>query len=79
MHVTEPGVTGRAPLNADDLGLLPARRVMARYQVSDRTIDRWLDDPRLKFPRPIVINRRRYFRLSELMAWECERAAHTAA
>jgi hypothetical protein len=52
---------------------------MARYQVSDRTVDRWVADPRLRFPKPIIVNRRRYFRLAELLAWERERVAHTAA
>ena len=42
--------------------LLPARKTQQRYDVADRTLDRWLSDPGLNFPRPVVINRRRYFR-----------------
>jgi hypothetical protein len=48
---------------------------MARFGVVDRTLDRWVADPRLKFPRPVIINKRRYFRLSELEAWERGRVA----
>jgi predicted DNA-binding transcriptional regulator AlpA len=49
---------------------LPTRAVLARYDICDRTLDRWLADPDMKFPRPIIINRRRYFVLSEIEEWE---------
>jgi hypothetical protein len=75
MHVTDPGVTGRAPTDQ----LLPARAVQARYQIVDRTLDRWLANPELGFPRPITVNKRRYFRVSDLEAWERERAAAQSA
>jgi predicted DNA-binding transcriptional regulator AlpA len=39
------------------------------------TLWRWLNDPDLKFPRPIVINHRRYFRLSEIETWERRQAS----
>jgi hypothetical protein len=42
--------------------------------VSSRTIERWLDTDALGFPQPLVINRRRYFRVAELIAWERARA-----
>ena len=54
--------------------LLPARKTQQRYDVADRTLDRWLSDPGLNFPRPVVINRRRYFRIRELQEWERQRA-----
>ena len=47
-----------------------SRYLMARYDVVDRTIDRWLADPKLNFPKPLKINARRYWRLSEVLAWE---------
>ncbi len=59
--------------------ILPAREVWQRYGVADRTIDRWLNRPELAFPRPIVINRRRYWNESELIAWERERVARGAS
>jgi predicted DNA-binding transcriptional regulator AlpA len=49
---------------------LPARQVWARFGITDRTLDRWLADENLKFPRPLIINRRRYFFLDEIEAWE---------
>jgi predicted DNA-binding transcriptional regulator AlpA len=39
---------------------------MDRYSVSDRTIDRWVADPKLNFPQPIRINRKRFFYEHEL-------------
>jgi hypothetical protein len=60
---------------SDDDPLWPTRLVLARYHVVDRTLDRWIADPALNFPRPLIINRRRYFRQSDLQAWERARAA----
>jgi predicted DNA-binding transcriptional regulator AlpA len=40
-----------------------------------RTLDSWLSkNTKSDFPRPVIINRRRYFKLSELQAWEKQRA-----
>jgi predicted DNA-binding transcriptional regulator AlpA len=57
---------------------LPGRQVRDRYNVSDMTIWRWLQNAELKFPKPTVINRRRYWLLEELEQWERERAARTS-
>lgn len=59
--------------------LLPIRQVIARYSVTDRTIDRWLADPRVNFPKPLVIQRRRFWRLAEIENFERQRAALRAA
>ncbi|WP_050625831.1 helix-turn-helix transcriptional regulator [Bradyrhizobium viridifuturi] len=59
--------------------LLPAPAVWRRYNKTDRTLDRWLADPVLDFPRPLIINRRRYFRESEIIAWERAQAAKSRA
>jgi len=53
---------------------LPAGAVRARYGVSDMSIWRWLQDEALGFPAPIRINRRRFWKLTELEAWEASRA-----
>jgi predicted DNA-binding transcriptional regulator AlpA len=60
----------RQPAEDDEGPLLPAKPVCERYRISDRTLDRWLANVALEFPRPIVINRRRYFRQRKLEAWE---------
>ena len=52
------------------------RQVRARYDdVSQRTIDRWLRHPDLKFPKPTMINGRRFWDEADLAMWERERAA----
>ncbi|WP_231580229.1 helix-turn-helix transcriptional regulator [Pseudorhodobacter wandonensis] len=33
------------------------------------TLWRWINDSALKFPRPIYIGRRRYFREADVLAW----------
>ena len=57
---------------------LPGRQVRDRYNVSEMTIWRWLQNAELKFPKPTVINRRRYWLLEELEQWERERAVGTS-
>lgn len=49
---------------------LPARKVWERYGITDVTLWRWLRDPKLNFPPPIKINRRRYWKISVLQEWE---------
>jgi predicted DNA-binding transcriptional regulator AlpA len=58
---------------------LTAPQVLARYNISDMSLFRWLNNPSLNFPRPMVINRRRYFLEADLIAWERTRAAKAAA
>lgn len=59
--------------------LTPAGVVSRRYGRSVRTIDRWLDDDELGFPRPVVIRGRRYWRESDLVEWERKQAANASA
>jgi predicted DNA-binding transcriptional regulator AlpA len=59
---------------APDELLLPARRVWERYGTTSRTLSRWISSEDLSFPKPIIINSRRYWRESELLAWERSRA-----
>jgi predicted DNA-binding transcriptional regulator AlpA len=54
---------------------LPARKVWERAGIVDRTLNRWLADPKLNFPKPIYVNRRRYFWADEIEAWERHRTA----
>jgi predicted DNA-binding transcriptional regulator AlpA len=59
--------------------LIPGPKVSRRYNRSDKTLDRWLNDEALGFPRPIMIRNRRYFRESELVAWERAQAGKSKA
>jgi predicted DNA-binding transcriptional regulator AlpA len=43
--------------------------------VSDMTLWRWENDPELGFPKPIRINRRRYWRAAEISAFMAHQAA----
>jgi predicted DNA-binding transcriptional regulator AlpA len=55
---------------------LNSTQVRQRYGgISDMTRWRWLNDENLGFPRPIVINRRRLFPLSALLAFEAGKAS----
>jgi predicted DNA-binding transcriptional regulator AlpA len=63
--------------SATDEQFLPAREVLARYSISNMSCHRWLRHPRLEFPKPIYINKRRYWRLSDLVAWERSRCSQS--
>lgn len=43
--------------------------------ISDMTLWRWLNDPALNFPQPVRIQKRRYWRESEIAAWLEQREA----
>jgi predicted DNA-binding transcriptional regulator AlpA len=70
MRMIDLGITGRP---SDNGSLLRARKVQERYDIADRTLDRWLESKALNFPRPVIINKRRYWRIGELVAWERSR------
>jgi hypothetical protein len=56
-------------MDGEDLRL-PTKAVQRRYSVSSRTLDRWLEKSSLNFPKPMIINGRRYWRASDLERWE---------
>jgi hypothetical protein len=66
------------PSGINDGPLLPTRAVLDRYDICDRTLDRWLAKQELGFPRPLIINKRRYFREGQLRQWELNRATAKA-
>ena len=49
---------------------LPGPKVRGRYNVTDMTIHRWLNDDDMGFPRPYYFGRFPYWRLDELQRWE---------
>ncbi|RWP80471.1 DNA-binding protein [Mesorhizobium sp.] len=63
----------------NDQGYLTAKQVHARYGITDMTLWRWLNNSELNFPRPIVITKRRYFKVDEVLEWERSRAIQAAA
>jgi predicted DNA-binding transcriptional regulator AlpA len=63
----------RPPL--DDDVLLTSAQTRARVGgVSTMCIWRWLRDPRVRFPQPVKINSRNYWRFGDLRRWQAERA-----
>jgi predicted DNA-binding transcriptional regulator AlpA len=66
VETIQPEVTGRSSLRRGGRKLSPTRKVMERYSCSDRTVDRWVADPNLNFPKPIKIKRRRFWFEDEL-------------
>lgn len=70
-----PVLNSRDSLTLPPALFLSARSVRARYdEISDMTLFRWLRDPRVAFPAPVYIGRRRYWSLIDLIAWEQTRA-----
>jgi predicted DNA-binding transcriptional regulator AlpA len=68
--------TAQAATNEDaDELFFPGPKVAARYDVSDMTLYRWLRDERMQFPKPTYLGRNRYWKLSDLVSWEINRAA----
>lgn len=56
--------------------LLTAREVRETLGgVTDMSLWRWLNDDRLDFPKPVVIRRRRYWRQSEIAAFQTRQGA----
>ena len=55
--------------------LISAKQICQRYKIVTRTLGRWLENETLNFPKPVVINGRRYFREKRLEEWERRRAA----
>ncbi|MER8516089.1 helix-turn-helix domain-containing protein [Mesorhizobium sp. M1060] len=74
-------MTAQTSAHADeqtDPVYMTAPQVLARFQITDMTLWRWLQDEKLGFPRPLVINRRRLFLKSALVEWERTRAGQLA-
>jgi hypothetical protein len=78
-----------APCNSSDPNhnqLVQARGVANRYQISVRTLDRWLQKPHLVFPRAVMVTHdvtgrvcARFWRVSDLVEWERKQAASQSA
>jgi predicted DNA-binding transcriptional regulator AlpA len=54
------------PTDNDSQRYLPAKQVCERFNISLMTLWRWVSNSAMGFPRPIYINRRRYFVESEI-------------
>lgn len=53
---------------------LTTTKVRKRFGgLTSTTIQRWVRDPELAFPQPLVVGRRWYFKLKEIEQWEEKR------
>lgn len=59
--------------------LLPDRKVCERYGVTKMTLFRWDNKPELNFPKPVVIQKRKYRYLHELEDFERARVKSAVA
>lgn len=50
--------------------LVPFGAVAEDLAVQADTLERWVLDPKMKMPVPLVIAKRRYFRRDEIVAWQ---------
>ena len=63
----------------DDDALLNSAQTKARCgNVSDMCLWRWMRDDRVRFPKPLQINRRNYWRLGDLRAWQEQHTSKAA-
>jgi len=49
---------------------LTGPQVKQRYKISESTLGRWIKDEDVAFPKPMVINRRKFFAETDLSDWE---------
>ena len=49
--------------------MLQAATAITVDDISDMTLWRWLKDANLNFPKPIYVQRRRFWREAELIEW----------
>jgi predicted DNA-binding transcriptional regulator AlpA len=48
--------------------------VRRRYSISASSLSRWVRDETMRFPNPIVIRKKLYFKEADLIAWEDRQA-----
>jgi predicted DNA-binding transcriptional regulator AlpA len=82
-QLRSPRDSEHVTLDADRM--MQASSVAARYDISVRTLDRWLQKPHLDFPKPVMLMHdvagrvsSRFWRLGDLIAWERLQAVQRA-
>lgn len=65
---------------SSETNYLTAKKVRERFGgISAMTLWRWERDEVLPFPAPLVLNRRKFYELPKIEAWERARAAASLA
>lgn len=58
---------------------LTSAEVRARFGgISQMSLWRWLNDPKLAFPQPLRVNRRRLFKEQDVIDWEARQRVEAA-
>jgi hypothetical protein len=68
----------RASKKASQSAWITNTALAAELDVCPRTLDRWLRDIALGFPRPHYVNKRKYFERSEIENWKAATAVKAA-
>lgn len=55
-----------------------SKYVRERYDISDMSLWRWQNDPKLGFPKPMIINRRKLWDPAELDAFDARQRGEAA-
>lgn len=65
------GAFSRAAESKSALNKLITAKVVRELcgDISDMSLWRWLSDPALKFPKPVYIQKRRFWREAEVLNW----------
>jgi predicted DNA-binding transcriptional regulator AlpA len=59
----------------EDIWLTQAQVLARLGRISKMSLWRWRNNPQLRFPAPIRLNDRCYWRAGDVRAWQAERAA----
>ena len=57
---------------------LTGPQVLKRYGISEMTLHRWQKNDNLGFPKPMIVNRRKFFKVEDIVQWERQKAAGVA-
>jgi hypothetical protein len=68
----------RAAHKATQEAWIPIAQVAVEFGVCVRTIHRWMSYEQVEFPAPLFLNKRNYFRRSDLDAWKLATAIKVA-
>jgi len=79
MKVEAADLAAAVAAQTDAVVWLPSNKVRRRYgNISDMALWRWIHNPTLGFPQPVMFNGKRYWKLSELQAFETQAAVRRA-
>lgn len=73
MDIVDPSVIARRLPEEDRRPLLTSRTVCEYFGVVPRTLHRWVTDPELGFPKPLIVKKRQYWHPRDLEDFELVR------